>query len=164
MATQAKPVHAHDHESCVADAVSAAVALCQARGIRLTDLRKRVLELVWGSHRPIGAYALLDALRREGLGSAPPTIYRALDFLLENGLVHRIESLNAFVGCAHPGERHRGLFLICTSCRDALEIDDPKVTRTVTTTASERGFAVQDVTVEVAGICADCRKARAAAQ
>jgi Fur family zinc uptake transcriptional regulator len=152
----------HDHASCVADAVSAAVALCAARGVRLTDLRKRVLELVWNSHQPIGAYAVLDTLRQEGLGSAPPTVYRALDFLLENGLVHRIESLNAFVGCAHPGERHRGLFLICTSCRDALEIDDAKVTRTVAATAGERGFAVQDVTVEVAGICADCRKAAAA--
>jgi Fur family zinc uptake transcriptional regulator len=156
--SSAKPRNPHDHASCVADAITAATALCETRGLRLTDLRKRVLELVWNSHRPIGAYAVLDTLRHEGLGSAPPTVYRALDFLLENGLVHRIESLNAFVGCAHPGERHRGLFLICTSCRDALEIDDPKVTRTVAATASERGFAVQDVTVEVAGVCADCRK------
>lgn len=160
MTVAAKPAiqHAHDHDSCVSDAVTAATALCVTKGLRLTDLRKRVLELVWGSHRPIGAYALLDALRQEGLGSAPPTVYRALDFLLEHGLVHRIESLNAFVGCAHPGERHRGLFLICTSCRDALEIDDPKVTRIVSATAGERGFAVQDMTVEVAGICADCRR------
>jgi Fur family zinc uptake transcriptional regulator len=148
----------HDHASCVADAVAAAQALCESRGVRLTDLRKRVLELVWNSHRPIGAYAVLDTLRQEGLGSAPPTVYRALDFLLENGLVHRIESLNAFVGCAHPGERHRGLFLICTACRDALEIDDPKISRAVAAAAADRGFTVQDMTVEVAGICAACRK------
>jgi Fur family zinc uptake transcriptional regulator len=155
----AKP--GHNHQSCVADAVAAADALCHAHGTRLTSLRKRVLELVWGSHQPIGAYALLDALRKEDLASAPPTVYRALDFLLENGLIHRIESLNAFVGCAHPGESHRGLFLICKSCRNAVEIDDARISRAIGNAAGDRGFAVQHATVEVTGTCPNCRRAAA---
>ena len=155
----AKP--GHNHQSCVADAVTAADALCHANGTRLTALRKRVLELVWGSHQPIGAYALLDALRKEGLASAPPTVYRALDFLLENGLVHRIESLNAFVGCAHPGDSHRGLFLICKTCRNAVEIDDARISRAIANSAGDRGFAVQHATVEVTGLCPNCKRAAA---
>jgi len=151
----AKPEH--NHATCVADAVAAADALCQRRGARLTSLRKRVLELVWGSHKPAGAYALLDLLRSEGKASAPPTIYRALEFLLEHGLVHRIESLNAFVGCAHPGDAHRGVFLICKSCKDTVEVEDARVSRAIAQSASDRGFSVQHSTVEVAGLCPACR-------
>src|SRR5262245_4876474 len=110
------PRKGHDHDRCVTDALSAAEAVCARAGDRLTPLRRRVLELVWASHRPAGAYALLDRLREDGRGAAPPTVYRALDFLLERGLIHRIESLNAFVGCAHPGENHLVQFLICRSC------------------------------------------------
>ena len=69
----------HDHEHCIEDAVAAAERLCAKKGLRFTPLRKRVLELVWSSHKPVGAYALLDSLRDEDLGSAPPTVYRALD-------------------------------------------------------------------------------------
>lgn len=155
----AKP--GHNHATCVADAVAAADELCLANGTRLTALRRRVLELVWSSHQPIGAYALLDALRKEEMASAPPTVYRALDFLLENGLVHRIESLNAFVGCAHPGDSHRGLFFICKSCRNAVEIDDARVARALAGAAQDRGFAVQHATVEVTGTCPNCLRAAA---
>ena len=93
------------------------------KDLRFTPLRQRVLELVWSSHKPVGAYALLDQLRDEDLGSAPPTIYRALDFLIEHGLIHRIERMNAFIGCSHPGEAHRGFFLICGECGNAEELD-----------------------------------------
>ena len=94
------PAHAHDHKHCVEDALAAAERLCAAKDLRFTPLRRRVLELVWSSHKPVGAYALLDKLRNEDLGSAPPTVYRALDFLIENGLIHRIERMNAFIGCS----------------------------------------------------------------
>ena len=94
----------HDHSRCVAEALAEAEALCAKQGTRLTTLRKRVLELVWASHKPLGAYDILGVLSEEdGRRAAPPTVYRALDFLLENGLVHRIASLNAFIGCVHPG-------------------------------------------------------------
>jgi Fur family zinc uptake transcriptional regulator len=117
-----------------------------------------VLELVWSSHKPVGAYALLDSLRDEDLGSAPPTVYRALDFLIENGLIHRIERMNAFVGCSHPGESHRGFFLICGECGNAEEMDSTGVAESINASASRRGFAARDMTLEVTGTCAECRR------
>jgi len=148
----------HDHRHCIEDAVAAAEKLCTAKDLRFTPLRRRVLELVWSSHRPIGAYALLDELRNEDLGSAPPTVYRALDFLIEHGLIHRIERMNAFVGCSHPGERHRGFFLICGECGNAEELDSKSVADSITASAGRYGFAARDMTLEVTGTCADCRR------
>jgi len=146
----------HDHDHCVEDALSAAETICQTGGARLTSLRHRVLELVWQSHRPVGAYAVLDQLKREHRSAAPPTVYRALEFLLEQGLVHRIQSLNAFVGCAHPDEVHRGFFLICTDCGDAMEVEDKGVDRAITRSAKGFGFEVQTCTIEAAGLCPEC--------
>ena len=115
--------------------------------------------LVWSSHKPVGAYALLDQLRSEDLGSAPPTVYRALDFLIENGLIHRIERMNAFIGCSHPGESHRGFFLICGECGNAEELESASVAESITQSASHHGFAARDMTLEVTGTCAECRRA-----
>lgn len=150
--------HTHDHDHCVEDALAAAERLCAAKDLRFTPLRRRVLELVWSSHKPVGAYALLDSLRNEELGSAPPTVYRALDFLIENGLIHRIERMNAFVGCSHPGESHRGFFLICSECGNAEELDGEALSETISTSAARRGFTARDMTLEVTGVCGDCRK------
>ncbi|MGB8273652.1 MAG: transcriptional repressor, partial [Alphaproteobacteria bacterium] len=125
------PGAAHDHGSCVAAAVEHAARLCAKRHARLTDLRRHVLELVWRSHEPVGAYAILETLRREGRKAAPPTVYRALEFLLAHGLVHRIESLNAFVGCVRPGSAHGGQFLICSACGAAAELNDGRIGRAV---------------------------------
>jgi Fur family zinc uptake transcriptional regulator len=149
---------AHDHEHCIEDALAAAERLCAARKLRFTPLRRRVLELVWSGHKPVGAYALLDSLRDEDLGSAPPTIYRALDFLIENGLIHRIERMNAFVGCSHPGEAHRGFFLICTECGNAEELDGEGLADSIGASAARRGFAPREMTLEVTGVCGGCRK------
>ena len=146
----------HDHDTCVEDALSAAEAVCLPQGARLTSLRRRVLELVWQSHRPVGAYAVLDQLKREHRSAAPPTVYRALDFLLEQGLVHRIQSLNAFVGCAHPDAVHRGFFLICTDCGDAIEVEDKGVDGAIIRSAKRFGFDVQSRTIEAAGLCPGC--------
>ena len=106
----------HDHHRCVADALAEAERLCVDRDVRLTELRKRVLELIWGSHAPVGAYAIMDLLRAEGRNAMPPTVYRALDFLLEQGLIHRIASLNAYIGCSHPADTHAMQYLICKRC------------------------------------------------
>lgn len=149
--------HVHDHAACVADALAYAETLCKGIDARFTPLRRRVLELVWASHKPVGAYQLLEALRREGLGSAPPTVYRALDFLLQHRLVHRIESLNAYVGCSHLGDMHRGIFLICRRCGDAEELGDGSLGDEMLALARARGFEVSDVTLEIAGTCAPCR-------
>jgi len=149
---------AHDHGTCVEAALAAAAAICTRRGARLTPLRQRVLELIWRRHAPVGAYDLLRALAVEQPGAAPPTVYRALEFLLAHGLVHRIESLNAFVGCAHPEQAHGGQFLICADCGAAAEVHDPRVDAAIGRRAAELGFTVQRKMVEVRGVCPPCQQ------
>jgi Fur family zinc uptake transcriptional regulator len=149
-------VQPHDHARCLADALRTAERICADRGTRLTGLRRRVLELVWTSHRPIGAYAILEDLQRSSR-AAPPTVYRALGFLIENGLVHRIASLNAYVGCARPGEPYAGQFLLCGRCKDAAEMQDSRVAETLAASAAAAGFSVEQQTVELEGLCPRCR-------
>lgn len=150
------PKSGHNHAHCVASALAAAASLCEREGQRLTELRRRVLELVWSSHQPIGAYAILSQLK-SGKTAAPPTVYRALDFLLERGLIHRIESLNAFVGCAQPGDDHVVQFLICTDCGNAAEVEDQRVSKAIGAVANDHGFTLQNRIVELTGLCTHCR-------
>ena len=159
--SQAAPFlpHRHDHASCVADALEVADRVCSEKGSRLTPIRRRVLELVWSSHRPVGAYDILASLQVDGRSAAPPTVYRALEFLMEHGLVHRIESLNAFVGCADPSEHHSGQFFICENCRSAAEVTDPRVAEALSNCAERLGFAVKSQTVEFRGLCPACSAA-----
>ncbi|HBX56778.1 zinc uptake transcriptional repressor Zur [Pseudomonas sp. UBA2684] len=150
----------HDHSRCVSHALAEAETICTRQGLRLTALRKRVLELVWQSHKPLGAYDILGVLSEEdGRRAAPPTVYRALDFLLENGLVHRIASLNAFVGCNQPEHAHQGQFLICRSCHAAIELEQAAISDAIVSSAQNVGFHVESQTVEVVGLCAGCREA-----
>nr|WP_314492791.1 zinc uptake transcriptional repressor Zur [uncultured Pseudomonas sp.] len=150
----------HDHSRCVHSALTEADDLCARQGLRLTALRRRVLELVWQSHKPLGAYDILAVLsEQDGRRAAPPTVYRALDFLLENGLVHRIASLNAFIGCTHPEHAHQGQFLICKSCHVALELEQASISEAILASAAEVGFSVENQTVEVVGLCGNCRSA-----
>ncbi|MEA2831157.1 MAG: Fur family transcriptional regulator, zinc uptake regulator [Bradyrhizobium sp.] len=151
----------HDHGSCIEVALDRAETLCLARGVRLTDLRRQVLELVWRRHEPVGAYDLLDALKITHHNAAPPTIYRSLDFLIDQGLVHRLESLNAYIGCIHPDALHAGQFLICTGCASIGELDDPYIARAVADRAAALGFRVERQTIEVRGLCAECSRAAA---
>lgn len=147
----------HRHQNCVADALEKAELICTERGLRLTPLRRRVLELIWTGHEPVGAYELLDRLRDEKRNAAPPTVYRALDFLLEHGLVHRLESLNAFVGCGEAGHRaHEGQFLICQDCGTVGELDDPEIEKLLTRKARGLGFDPRRQTIEIQGLCPDC--------
>ncbi|WP_428247154.1 Fur family transcriptional regulator [Ferrovibrio sp.] len=154
--------HGHDHAACIADALGKAEAHCAATGAKLTPIRRRVLELIWNSHKPAGAYDLLAELGRDGQKVAPPTVYRALDFLVESGLVHRVESLNAFIGCTEPGhERHQEIFL-CRACGTAFEINDPELGKRIQHNAASLGFLVERQTIEVVGLCRDCRDKAAA--
>ncbi len=183
----------HDHRACVEVALATAARLCLERRARLTPLRRRVLELVWRSHAPVGAYDILGRLSaeqgtaREGTAqgtaaehgtaeekgtarekstakerrpTAPPTVYRALEFLLAQGLIHRIESLNAYVGCVHPDGAHGGQFLICTGCGATAEVHDPRVDEAVVRRAEALGFAVARKTIEVEGLCPPCQRRR----
>jgi Fur family zinc uptake transcriptional regulator len=147
----------HDHGHCVASALGSAEAICVARGEKLTALRRQVLELVWGGHRPTGAYDILAAMQAQtGRKIAPPTVYRTLDFLQQQGLVHRIESLNAYVGCRAPGRPHDVQFMICRQCGTAVELDDRRVARALETVAGAAGFAIERRVVELSGRCARC--------
>ena len=148
--------HRHDHRDCQAAALDTAERLCTLRGARLTYLRRRVLELIWRSHDPIGAYAILDALREEGRGAAPPTVYRALEFLSEQGLIHRIESRNAYVGCADPEHGHTSQFLVCGRCGAASELHDARIAGAIAERTKEAGFRVQHLVVEAIGLCPSC--------
>ncbi|WP_439886967.1 zinc uptake transcriptional repressor Zur [Pseudomonas sp. MBLB4123] len=150
----------HDHSRCVSQALAEAETICSRQGLRLTALRKRVLELVWQSHKPLGAYDILAVLSEaDGRRAAPPTVYRALDFLLEHGLVHRIASLNAFVGCNQPEHAHQGQFLICRQCHAAIELEQTSISQAIVAAAAAVGFSVDSQTVEVVGLCAGCREA-----
>jgi len=146
----------HDHDLCIRDAVAAAEAVCQRKQIRLTPLRRRVLEIVWRRHDPIGAYEILAEIAKDRVKAAPPTVYRALDFLREAGLVHRVDSLNAFLGCDRPLDAHAGQFLVCEKCRKVTEIDDPELTRSLARHARELGYRLEDSAVEIKARCASC--------
>jgi Fur family zinc uptake transcriptional regulator len=154
------PAADHAHGRCLKSALTRAEVNCAERGVRLTVLRRRVLELVWSSHEPVKAYDLLDRLRAERHGAAPPTVYRALDFLQEQGFVHRIESLNAYVGCGAPGHGSTGQFLICADCGEVAEIDDQEIARFVAGKAAQLGFSTLQQTIEIRGRCSDCSARR----
>lgn len=159
MSPRALPYRPHDHDSCVDQALTDARAICQRRNTRLTPTRERVLELIWQSHQPLGAYDVLAQLSDDGHNAAPPTVYRALDFLQQNGLVHRIASLNAFIGCTHAGEHHTGMFLICQACGNVLELAAPAVSDSIQAAAQAESFAPKDITLEIAGVCPRCQDA-----
>ena len=147
----------HDHDQCVSDAMRRAEAICEARGLRLTPIRRRVLRLVWAGHKPVGAYDVLDALSEAGRRAAPPTVYRALDFLMEAGLVHRLDSLNAYIGCPDPAHQHSGQFLICRDCQRVIELDASAINDRIRDLAADAGFSAEQQMLEVRGLCANCR-------
>lgn len=153
------PFHGgHDHERCLAQALENAERVCRDQGLRLTRLRRRALELVWRNHQPVGAYDVVGGLRRLGHRPAPPTAYRALEFLHEAGLIHRIESLNAFVGCPDPERSHAGQLFIRERCDRVAEIDDTRLVRQISRHADKLGFTTRDQTIEIRGRCADCQR------
>lgn len=147
----------HNHLHCIQQALSNAKELCQKRKLRFTPIRELVLKTIWQSHKPLGAYELLPVLAEEGFNSAPPTVYRALDFLQEQGLVHRIALLNAFIGCPHPDEHHQGSFLICKQCNNTVEIEAPNISDAIHSQASHLGFQPEQQSIEILGLCPNCQ-------
>ena len=151
------PASNHNHAACVQRAMQAATSVCQQNALRFTPIRQRVLELVWNNHAPVAAYDLLKLLRQEKDNAEAPTVYRALDFLLENGLVHKIESLNAYIGCNHPGDLHTSQFLICEHCHQVVEQDNPEIDAAISAHAVKLGFMISQQTIEIMGVCSNCR-------
>ncbi len=146
----------HDHRACVDHALGAVEARCAEEGLRFTPVRRKVLELLLKEHKAMGAYAILDELREAGFGSQPPVAYRALDFLVDNGFVHKIERLNAFVACAHPGESHAPAFMICRVCDAVAEAHSAPAKGALGAAARAAGFQIERTVVEAEGVCPAC--------
>ena len=150
------PVRDHDHGACVESALEQAEALCRERGARLTPLRRRVLEIIWESHTPMGAYDVLERMNENGGRNAPPTVYRTLDFLLKHVLIHRIESRKAFVGCTTPGNAHKAQFFICRDCGTVAETHSEEIGEAIEASATRAGFLVETPVMEISGRCKEC--------
>ncbi|NJD07780.1 MAG: transcriptional repressor [Methylococcaceae bacterium] len=146
----------HDHHHCVDKAIRTAERLCEQRGARLTPVRRKVLELIWESHRAVKAYDLLERIRPFDFAAKPATVYRALDFLRENGLIHRVESLNAFVGCNCSEISHDQLLLICNACHEIEERPALEVMAALAGEVDIAGFTVHRKAIEVHGLCRQC--------
>ena len=154
------PSPGHNHDRCASDAIAHAEALCAERQERLTPVRRRVLEALLASHAPLGAYELIDRLAADGGRPAPITIYRALDFLREQGLVHRIESRNAFIACVHNhATGDPVVFLICETCGAVGEAAGAAVAETIRTASRAAGFTPKTPVIEISGICAHFKAA-----
>ncbi|MDD5035983.1 MAG: transcriptional repressor [Methylococcaceae bacterium] len=134
--------------------------LCVLRGVRLTPIRRKVLQLIWESHRAVKAYDLLDRIRPQEEAAKPATVYRALDFLIEQGLVHRVESLNAFIGCNASGRQHELLLLICIECNEVDERHAVGVMDAVEEELTQANFSARQKTIEIHGVCAHCEQTR----
>jgi len=153
------PAPDHDHGRCAADAMTHAEAVCQERAQRLTPIRRQVLQALLSSHRPLGAYEVIDALARAMPRPAPITVYRALEFLRGNGLVHRIESHNAFVACVHThAAGDLVVFLICECCGAVGEASSAEVAATLKSAARAAGFTPKSPVIEISGVCTHCAR------
>ena len=153
-----------DFSLATTELLDKASRICVGRGARLTELRRLVLGLIIDSAAPVGAYELMERLRSSRGPAAPPTVYRALDFLLEQGLVHRVERLSAFIACIEEhGHDHGAQFLICSQCRRVTEIEDRGVDHALRRAAAQAGFSLTGASVEAMGVCAECAVNPAAA-
>lgn len=154
------PFADHDHSSCTDEALRHADKIAKDRGLRLTPVRRRALEILLGEHRAFGAYEVLEQLGADGFGNQPPVAYRALDFLVEHGLAHRIRRLNAFTACTHPGEAHSPTFFICSECEIVAEAPGAAVRNAMDQAADAMGFEIERTSIEAVGLCLRCREAQ----
>lgn len=151
-------INCEKHKHCITEALKSGEKICNENGLKFTEIRRKVLELVWDSHKPAKAYDILEKLPKGDGAMMPPTVYRALDFLLQNGLVHKINSLNAFVGCSHPGLHKQCYFLICTKCEEVTECCTAKLGKAIEVTANDKLFTTESVSLEIQGICQSCSR------
>lgn len=147
---------AHDHTRCINGALRAAEARCARGKLQFTPVRRRVLEILLQDHRALGAYDILSVLAADGMGSQPPVVYRALDFLVQNGLAHRIERLNAYTACTHPDQEHVPAFLICRACKAVAEAETQLEQGRLGQAAQQADFTIERIVVEAEGLCPAC--------
>jgi Fur family zinc uptake transcriptional regulator len=155
--------HARDHAARAPIALQQAADLCKARGERLTPIRQQVLSALYATHRPVSAYELIESIDRgshdgaEPKKLAPVTIYRTLDFLIAQGLAHRLESRNAFIACPlHHAPDDLVIFMICESCGGVDEVCSEQLGQALNDVTGHHGFKPQMRVIELAGTCAHC--------
>lgn len=146
----------HDHSECQSRVMEQAENMLSLQGARLTPVRRRTLEILLESHNALGAYQVLDRLAESGFGNQPPVAYRALDFLMEHGLVHRLQRLNAYTACLHPTKDHTPVFLICRHCDKVAEVHFPQLRAGLVQSAEAMNFGVERATIEASGLCNSC--------
>lgn len=149
--------HAHDHSACIKGTLARADSYCAENKLKFTPIRRRTLEILLAEHRALGAYDLLAHFAAEGLGTAPPVAYRALDFLTSAGFAHKIEGLNAYIACAHLGGDHAPAFLICTSCKTVAEAETDATQGHLGEVARATGFKINHTVIEALGLCPKCQ-------
>jgi Fur family transcriptional regulator, zinc uptake regulator len=160
--TPSFPAPGHDHGACMAGALGRAKARCLEMGIKWTALRERVFLHVTANHKPVSAYDLIESLAQDGKRLAPVSVYRILDVLQEAGIVHRLESRNAFYACmtAHEAGREMVTF-ICGKCDCVTEAEAPEAFRAISEVSKAARFQARTAMIEVSGICAGCSERRA---
>ena len=146
----------HSHANCINTAIKKAETLCDKRNIRFTPIRRKVLALILEQHTPIKAYDILAKLSDADHIEKPPTVYRALEFLLENQLIHKIDSSNSYIGCEFAHDQHESQFLVCDSCNEVMELQEPLLSSALTEASQSKGFIMQQSHVEIHGVCAEC--------
>jgi Fur family transcriptional regulator, zinc uptake regulator len=146
----------HDHNHCTTDLIARAERTCERRGSKLTGQRRDILACVAQGHSAVGAYDIIERMAEKGTRPAPITIYRALDFLLAHGLVHKIESRNAFVACSHSHEGQPAALLICEACGTVAELDAPEVFERIAEKARAQDFRPNHTLIEMSGTCNAC--------
>lgn len=147
----------------VGDQLTIAESLCAQRGRRLTPIRRKVLELLLRHGRSLKAYELLDAMRAEHPGAAPPTVYRALDFLMDEGLIHRLDAVNAWTACHDAAGAPHDLLVVCTGCGAVAEVSDPAMSRQLAERVARTGFALATHETEIRALCPQCQQKHSAA-
>lgn len=145
-------------KAAVKQLMKLADSLCHERGVRFTQQRKTVLQIISENQHPITAYEILEALQQQSPGIAPPTIYRALEFLQQQGFIHKLETQHSFVSCQYPEHDHMSQFLICSDCGDVTEIEDTSISNSLQKATRETGFTPRRRVVEVIGVCAECTR------
>lgn len=146
----------HDHKRCIRSAMGAVVQLCELRKVKLTPVRQQTLEILLESHTALGAYEVLGKLSAAGFGKKPPMVYRALGFLMEQGFVHKLEKLNAYVACVEPGVCSHPCLMVCKSCGRVAEQSVPGANKHLTAAANQLGFSTATSVMELSGICSQC--------
>jgi len=148
------------HRHCVNDAIRKAESICRSRKLRFTDLRCQVLKIIWRDHKPAKAYDILDKLKDKDYRAKPSTVYRTLDFLLDQGLIHKLNSLNAYIGCSHPLKHDECYFLICSECQEVKECCNRILSDAIAKTSAKNKFNSKHAMLEIEGLCMECRNSK----